>query len=161
MSKSNLTAERLRELLSYDPETGLFVRRVALSRRSRVGDVVGSRHLKGYLYICVDGERHRAQRLAWLHAHGEWPKGVVDHRNGVPDDNRLINLRDTTQAKNVLNQRRASDFKGVHFRGDVKRWRALIQIEGQSKHLGYFVSEQEARAAYLAAKRQHHPEAGL
>jgi hypothetical protein len=36
-----LTTERLREVLSYDPQTGVFVWMVAAGR-ARIGDIAGS-----------------------------------------------------------------------------------------------------------------------
>lgn len=49
----DLTAERLRELLDYDPATGVFRRRVSTSNRIKVGDISGTQNGKGYLCIRV------------------------------------------------------------------------------------------------------------
>jgi hypothetical protein len=48
-----LTAERLRELLVYDPETGDFYRKIS-SKRNRIGELAGCAHGKGYWYIRID-----------------------------------------------------------------------------------------------------------
>ena len=88
-----LTAARLRELLQYDPETGVFTRLVKTSNGIKVGDVAGTADARGYILIRVDGWLHLAHRLAWLHMTCEWPKGMIDHINGVRDDNRWSNLR--------------------------------------------------------------------
>ena len=88
-----LTAAQLRELLQYDPETGVVTRLVKSSNGIKVGDVAGTADARGYILIRVDGWLHLAHRLAWLHMTCEWPKGMIDHINGVRDDNRWSNLR--------------------------------------------------------------------
>ena len=87
-----LTAERLRQLLDYSPETGLFYWRV---KRGSVaaGTEAGTWHGNGYRKIHIDGVPHLAHRLAWLYVHGEHPTGEIDHRNGNPADNRISKLR--------------------------------------------------------------------
>src|SRR5690606_34614864 len=99
-----LTQQRLKELLYYDPETGIFTRLVGRSGpRARAGDVAGSDNGKGYIRIYVDGRPYKAHRLAWFYMHGEWPE-EIDHRNGERADNRLSNLRPVTRQQNNLNQ---------------------------------------------------------
>lgn len=94
-----LTAERLRELLHYDPETGVMTRRVALSNRTKVGDEIGRVNPSdGYRYACVDGKSHAVHRLVWLYVTGNWPEHQVNHDNDVRDDNRWTNLRDRPKA---------------------------------------------------------------
>jgi hypothetical protein len=61
-----ITAERLREVLDYNPETGALVRPVSTNNRWRVGETAGYVHHSGYVYIRVDGRDYPAHRLAWL-----------------------------------------------------------------------------------------------
>jgi hypothetical protein len=157
-----LTAERLRELVSYDPETGVFT--WAITRRKvRAGTVAGSINKDvGYRYIRVDGALYLAHRLAMLYSEGVWPSCFVDHINGDKLDNRLCNLRHATYGVNSQNQRRArSDSKsgvlGVWFHEGRNRYVADIQHDGKRKRLGYFRSMDDASAAYVAAKRILHP----
>lgn len=156
-----LTADRLREVLDYDPATGVFTWREKSAPDSRIrpGTVAGYvQH--GYRLINVDNRQYRAHRMAWLYVHGEWPTDDIDHINGVRDDNRIANLREATRSENLQNQRRArrdnrSGFLGVSANG--KRWKAEI-IEGvRRQHLGTFDTPGEAHEAYLAAKRRLHP----
>jgi|SRR5262249_13953776 len=88
-----VTAERLREVLSYDPETGTFTWRVSGGGR-RTSGVAGhhDRAWKGYVCIAVDGRKYRAQRLAFLYMTGDWPPAQIDHINGDTSDNRWANL---------------------------------------------------------------------
>jgi hypothetical protein len=93
-----LTAERLRELLDYDPETGVFTRRITTgrNRRWKAGDKVSGRPsaTTGYLGIGIGKRRYAAHRLAWLWMTGEWPKNLMDHRDCDRTNNRWVNLRE-------------------------------------------------------------------
>lgn len=160
MSDKDLTAARLRELLHYDVETGLFTRKVATSQRHNVGESVGSKHRTGYLYAMLDRKTYAAHRLAWLYVFGEWPRGHIDHINSIKSDNRLCNLRDVDRLTNAQNERRArrnnksSGLLGVS--GEGGRFRALIRVGGVLQHLGTFETPQQAHNAYLTAKRELH-----
>src|ERR1051325_4801505 len=70
MAKPILTAARLRELFHYDPETGVFTRRVKV-RQYGVGSVCGFFSGDQYLRIRVSGQTYLCHRLAWLHVTGE------------------------------------------------------------------------------------------
>ena len=96
-----LTAERLREALSYNPETGLFTRRIRCGRIAP-GEIAGTIALNGYITISLDGRRYYAHRLAWLYVHGEWPQKLY-HTNRDRADNRIANLRESTHAHNSAN----------------------------------------------------------
>lgn len=158
---SELDSTRLRELLSYDPATGVFTRKVG-SPRSPVGSIAGGSDHKGHWVIRVNAKKYFAHRLAWLYVHGVWPAGVVDHINGDGMDNRIDNLRDVTQSVNMQNLKgarkdnRAAKLLGVTWSKQHNRWRANITITGKATFLGLFNTAEEAHAAYVAAKRQHH-----
>jgi len=141
--KSDLTAERLRELVIYHPETGLFEWRLP---RSGVGPGLfsGSPGSQGYLRIQIDGQRYAAHRLAWLYAYGEWPKRQIDHKNKVRSDNRLRNLRPASNAQNSrnrkLNRNNTSGHRGVFWSKVAERWQTYIMYKGKYRHLGLFDS---------------------
>ena len=156
MAKADLTAERLRELLHYDPETGVFTVKVATSSRSRVGGQPGNLHPYGYLKIGLDGKLHAAHRLAWLYMTDEWPTHEIDHINRVKDDNRWANLRDVPSAINQQNKVRASKSGLAGVSPDGHRWRSQITTGGVTKWLGRFDTPEEAHAVYVEAKRKLH-----
>jgi hypothetical protein len=160
--KTPLTAQRLRELLHYDPETGLLTRLTDNKRGRRIGDEAGSLHASGSKEVMVDGINYRYHRVAWLHFHGVWPTFDIDHINGNKADNRISNLRDVPEDINMQNERRVrknnkSGFMGVHWRADRSSWVASIRVNGKSIRLGSFATAEEAEAAYIAGKRLHHP----
>ena len=95
--QDKLTAERLRERLHYDAETGVFTRRVG-SSNARSGDVAGSVHSTGYVRIGIDGWKYTAHHLAWLYVHGVWPSDQIEHISRKRSDNRIANLRERRAA---------------------------------------------------------------
>ena len=156
--KQELTAERLRELLAYDQDTGVFTWKVNVSN-VKAGGVAGGHNTKGYTHIKIDGRKHSAHRLVWLYAHGEWPPAEVDHINGIKADNRIVNLREATRSENAHNLRKSHADSKTGFLGvapSYGKFKAHIMVDGKKKHLGYFPTPEEAHAAYLAAKRQLH-----
>lgn len=77
-------------------------------------------------------------------------KKVSDHINGIPNDNRRENLRICSQSENMMNMgiRKGKKIcKGVYLHPNG-RFKATITINGRSKHIGYFGSEEEAARAY-------------
>jgi hypothetical protein len=155
MNKLNVC--RLREVLHYNPETGVFTWLVSAGR-VRAGDVAGSiSNPRRYRNISIDGRKYLAHRLAWLHTTGEWPPVFMDHINGDTSDNRIANLRPATQTQNRANTRRASNnasgFKGVCWHR--RKWRAQLIVNGVLYHLGLFDTPEKAHAAYVTAAEKH------
>lgn len=161
MSKNHftLTHERLRELLNYDPETGIFTRSVGRANQV-AGAPAGRLAHHGYLFVTIDYKKYLAHRLAWYFIYGEWPTNNIDHINGVRGDNRISNLRDVSQAFNVQNRRQSSEASdsgvlGVYQKRD--KWAAVIWHSGKSHYIGSYLTPESAHEAYLMAKRAHHP----
>lgn len=159
-NNSGLTADYVRERLSYDPITGVFTRMTAWGRFS-IGDIAGCKRKDGYREIKLDGRGYLAHRLAWLVVYGTWPAENIDHLNGIRDDNRIANLRDVTKYVNQQNTRcsykgNVSGFLGVHWVKNIGKFTACIKSNKQQIHLGCFTDPAEAHQAYLKAKRQLH-----
>lgn len=158
-SKSKITQKQLKELLRYDPETGLFtwmVNRV----RVRPGDIAGKRRKDGYVVIVIDGVSYSAHRLAWLYMTGSFPSLMVDHINLDGCDNRWANLRLATNSQNQANtsapSNNTSGFKGVSWRPAEKKWAANLGVGRKKVSLGYYDTPEEAHAAYAVAASEHH-----
>jgi HNH endonuclease len=155
-----LTAERLREVLHYDPATGMWTWLVRLNSRTQVGEPrFGARHSQGYWTLCIDGASHLTHRLAWLYMTGEWPPaGVeIDHENRVRSDCRWSNLRLATRSGNSQNSLHPNKYGLPGVRRLDGRWAARIRVNGVDQHLGLFATPQLASDAYLAAKALLHP----
>lgn len=162
-----ITQARVRELLHYDPETGVFTWRVTPSGRpghNRIVGTVCSGRSSIRLHIRIDGRIYKAHRLAFLYMAGRWPTEQVDHRDGDGLNNRWSNLREATQSQNKQNTRaayknnRSSGLLGVYRSPNkyTNKWFAGITIDHKFLYLGNFPSTTAAHASYLAAKRRFH-----
>lgn len=153
-----LTVERLREVLSYNKETGLFVWITRAARRIQVGDIAGKPHGAGYISIGIDGQQYLTHRLAWLWMTGEWPWYQIDHVNRIRVDNRWDNLRSATPVQNNANaglmKTNTSGRKGVTWFKRDSKWRAQISIDNWTRHIGYYDTLDEAHAAYAEEARK-------
>lgn len=157
-----ITQSRLQYLLDYNPDTGVFTRRVRTCNRIRVGEIAGSLNtILGYVEINVGGHRDYGHRLAWLYVNGSWPKDRIDHINGIRNDNRMANLRDVTCAQNAHNRAmprsNTSGYQGIIWHPQTGKWRARIRADGKSYSLGLYDRPEDAHAAYLSAKATRHP----
>jgi hypothetical protein len=89
MADTILTATRLRELLHYDPETGLLTCIVNRRGYPKEGSIAGCKNDDGYLRIVIDGVPYLGHRLAWLHMTGNFPQNGIDHISGERFDREL------------------------------------------------------------------------
>lgn len=152
-----VTLERLKELLDYCPETGVFRWRnsgkgVKASKDRVAGCLSESCRGMVYVKIRVDRKLYYAHRLAWLYMTSEMPKKEIDHQNRNGLDNRFCNLRIATSSNNKANRasRSSNPYKGITKRG--KKWIAQIHKKGTPYQcLGVFSTPEEAAVAYDAA----------
>lgn len=149
MLKADLTQERLKQLLQYDPETGIFTW-ISPRKGVTVGSVAGKIE-KGYVSIKIDQSYYRAHRLAWLYVYGSFPEQELDHINRIRSDNRIVNLREASRSLNCANKASTTStgLKGVTRKNGA--FQAQIKRGGVNQYLGCFPSAEEAHAAYLTA----------
>jgi HNH endonuclease len=145
-----LTAERLREVLDYNPETGVFTWKMSHGNGVKAGNVAGRNAGRGYRQISVDKKLYGEHRLAFLFMTGEFPPQFVDHIDCDPSNNRWRNLRSATLSQNGANRRLNTNnkvgLKGVKFnRG---KFVATIKKDGKMTHLGRFATADAAHKAY-------------
>lgn len=144
-----ITQERLKELLDYNPDTGVFTWRISRGS-SKKGDIAGSRNSKGYWRIQLLGKEYLGHRLAFIWMTGSCPDRV-DHKNRIYDDLRWSNLRPATNSQNQANKEKNPDntsgYKNVYWREDRKRWIVVVQKDGQKYRNGSYECIQDAITA--------------
>ena len=158
---ARITQGRLHALLSYDPDTGVFINRVSRGNRALAGAVFGSKDSDGYLQGCLDWRTYKLHQLAFVYMTGRWPDGVVDHIDTCRANNRWANLREVTASMNSQNMRSArcdsaTGLLGASFDKSRNKYLAQILIDGVKKNLGRFDTAEQAHRAYVEAKRKHH-----
>lgn len=129
---SKLTQEKLKELLIYEPETGLFFRK-------KWNKHIGCRDNTGYIKIQLLCTVYKAHRLAFLYMQGFMPE-FVDHINRNTYDNRWCNLRAVTHSENIRNAKIAKNNKSGYKNVSLLRgkWRARGIFYNRHFHLGLF-----------------------
>lgn len=154
-----LTQAELKQLLHYDPETGLFTRLTSPSTNAKVGDIAGWNSC-GYVRIKLNKKMYMAHRLVWLYMYGKFPDHQIDHINHNRSDNRLCNLRAVTHQQNQWNPQRRKDntsgYIGVRFHKAAQKYTATICCNKKNRHIGCFDTLEQANLAYLKAKAELH-----
>jgi hypothetical protein len=155
---AQLTAEHLREVLGYSPDTGNF--QWLIGKKGRPKDGPAGTTVRGRRVICIDSIDYPATHLAFLYMTRHLPKRLieVDHVNGDVSDDRWSNLRLATKSQNAANSRKqtrkcSTKFKGVTV--DKSRpkcpYMAKIKVNQRTLNLGRFSSPEEAHATYMKA----------
>lgn len=155
----SLTLERAHEVIEFDAHTGALTWKYSIGSRALKDTAVKTLDKKGYVYFGIDGKYYFGHRVAWFLHFGVWPKGQIDHINGVKADNRIVNLRDSTQTENMQNGREPRKHNKTGLLGvseNKGKFQAEILVAGKRMFLGTFTSPFAARDAYLEAKRKHH-----
>lgn len=145
----------VREIFDYDPETGFLRWKVQPGypkqwNKRYAGQVAGAqRPADGVFQVVMRGRMYQVARLIWQWVHGEVAPGMeIDHINGQPWDNRLVNLRLATRGQNRQNSRARGDWpKGV-YRNSRGLFQAQIKYGGVNHYLGCFSTPEEACAVY-------------
>jgi len=155
----------LRRLFDYEHETGLlrWRRRAELSVQWNgkwPGRVAGTHDTNGYIEVRLNKQALLAHRIIWKWLTGTEPS-EIDHANRSRDDNRANNLRACTHTQNTRNAAgwaRKPLPKGVHFRPESGRYRAIICVDRKNRSLGTFDTVGQAQAAYTDAALRYHGE---
>ena len=130
MAESDLTHEELLSILEYDKETGIFVWKVSNSNRAKKGKLAGGKRKDGYFRIQVNKNRYLSHRLAWFYCYKQWPTLFLDHIDGNPSNNSILNLREATHQQNLCNcslaKNSTTKIKGVSYHKQHQKYRACI-----------------------------------
>lgn len=164
-NNKTLSHEELLRLVSYDPETGVFTRRVNCCK-AKAGDIVGWMETTGYRKGNVNGVKYLLHRLAIFYVTGLMPsKSVeVDHIDGNRANNSYANLRVVSMSHNKQNlschgrPNNKSGYLGVHLHKGSGLWKATV-VKPLTKHqiCTYHKTEEEAAKAAIELRLKHYP----
>ena len=157
--KQNLLAlDTLKEILDYNPITGLFTWKIDRKGGSKAGDVAGC-HQSGYIYIKINYKLYAAHRLAWFFTYGQWPSEIIDHIDNNSTNNQILNLREASHSENMRNKKTYANnktgYKGVSLNQSSGKFQAKIRVDGKQFSLGYYSTAEEAHKAYVEAANKH------
>ena len=155
----------LRQLLIYEPDTGLFRWRYRHNskrgwNKKFAGQIAGSITKDGYKQIPIDGIFYKAHRLAYLYVYGEDPD-YIDHKkvHKSKSNNIIYNLRNATHSQNRANKKimktNTSGFKGVSKAKNSKKWTATIGFQGKKIYLGSYFTPEDAHKSYCEAAKKY------
>ena len=149
-----ITQEKLREVLDYNPETGIFRWRPG---RKRSGRRAGTDTPGVYSLIWIDDKSYLAHRLAILYTDGYWPETTVDHIDRDRNNNRRANLREATRQCQCRNRSKRNDNSsgvvGVYWSKKSGKWGAQVEIYRKTNHLGFYGTILEAAYARYSAEQ--------
>lgn len=151
---------KLENEVSYDPEKGVFqwVRFGRGRRKTQIGNL----NTDGYVRLRVNGVNYPAHKVAWYLFYQEWPQKEIDHIDGVRSNNKISNLRLATRSQNCYNKTSSrnstSKYKGVSWDSSRNKWITSISVNGRTKHLGRYDSEEEAYQNFVEAAKVLHGE---
>lgn len=157
--------EKARDIFNYCQSTGVFTwKHDGTSRQKfKAGDKAGSKIPSGYIILSVNINKNKkrlyAHRVAWFILNETLPE-VIDHTNGIKDDNRKANIRSCSQSQNLMNKKLRVDnktgYRGVcfHSKSNKKPFSARIKIRRKEISLGYFSTPEEASEAYEAKAKE-------
>ena len=167
--KFTLTQKYLKEIVHYDPDTGIFTRIKRTANCVHIGDIAGCVFYNGagkkYIRIKIKCKPYKAHRLAFFYMKGYWPI-EIDHDDGNGLNNKWGNLFDVTHLNNCRNKRLSvrnkSGCSGVDWHKRIKKWQARITINYKELHLGYFLKINDAIKTRKAAEKKYgfHPNHG-
>lgn len=153
-----ITQEYLKEILSYDKETGLFKWNVSRCN-VKDGSVAGKTRKDGYVVIGIDKKHYLSHRLAWLYEYGKFPERFLDHIDGNPSNNKLCNLREANDSENAFNTKirkdNTSGCKGIDFLKSINKYRARIRLNKKEIHLGVFDDLELAKLVVSEARQKY------
>lgn len=162
--KTEITQQRLRELLDYDVSNGAFTWRTSNKRRIKAGQTAGSYNkVTGYLSINCDNMSFLVHRLVWIYMYGDIPVGMyIDHVDNDKLNNRIENLRLCTKLQNKQNssvsEKSKSGIKGVYWIEKLGKYLVCVGLNGKMIKVGYYTNKEDAITASNNARLLHHGE---
>lgn len=131
-------------------EDGALTKKTYSGNRA-AGQSVGWTNGAGYKSVQINGKSVSQHRVVYAMFNGKWPENIIDHIDGCKTNNRPCNLRDVSPSYNMQNSDKRKGYCLV--RG---KYRVVIKTGGKGRVVGYYATEDEARSAYIAAKKELH-----
>jgi hypothetical protein len=159
MVSEELTPQKLRQLLDYNPETGDFTWKSGV-KSNFLNKRAGCKRKDNCIVIGLLGKSYLAHHLAWLFVYEQWPTKEIDHIDQNRSNNKISNLRDVDHRTNCQNYRIAtknnkiSKILGAAYRDG--RYYSRIRVGNKRITIGSFATAEEAHQAYISAKRKYH-----
>ena len=151
-----LTQARLKELMTYDADTGVFIRHKSVQRAGKKLSCTPNKD--GYFSVNIDRKTYLQHRVAWLYVHGVFPEGHIDHINRVKTDNRICNLRVVTAFESNQNIPPAKNDLYPNVRWIAKRNRFMVRIRSAKKEYNrFFESLEDAKRCSDEMRKQYKP----
>tara|TARA_R100000963_G_C4583449_1_gene63475 strand:+ start:38 stop:550 length:513 start_codon:yes stop_codon:yes gene_type:complete len=153
--------EELKEVLDYNPDTGIIIWKKKVRGNVEIGQEAGSVNSKGYRIIKFKRKQYLAHRIAYYMYHGIDPleKKLLDHENLNKQDNWIKNLRLATHQENGrnrnLNKNNTSGATGVGWHKIRRKWEAHIKVNFKKKFLGFFVNKEDAIQARKEGEKKY------
>ena len=167
------SAEGLRAIFEYVPETGLLIwkRREVKSRSDfgfnnkcggKVAGTVTGREGNQYIHVGIGKVYYQAHRIIWKMVTGEEPPEFIDHKDGNNLNNRWPNFRAADNGTNLQNAKLRKDnisgVKGVSWDAGHKMWRVTIAVNKKYYRFGRFSTVEEAKAVIDQKRQELHGE---
>lgn len=160
LTVSKISHAQLKEIMHYDPETGLATSLVN-RRTCKIGNILGTLDNRGYIKIKIFNIDYRMARLIWFYMTSKWPEGQVDHKDTDKTNNKWLNLREATSSENCTNRNvrctSRTGVKGVGINAYGKYYTG-IKIKGVYRYIGTYETLNEATEAYANAAKENHGE---
>ncbi len=152
-----MNKRELKEVLDYNPKTGIFKWKISPANQIEIGSIAGTKNKKGYIAIQIKGKIYGAHQLAYLFVYGYIPK-EIDHKDRIRHHNWIKNLRKAFGSKNQRNKKISKNnktgIKGVYYVEKRNKWQVTICIKYEHIFLGIFKNFNDAVLARYLAERK-------
>ena len=155
--KNHITQKELKELVNYNPETGIMTWKVNIGPNGKIDKQVGYINNVGYWFTSIKCQRYLFHRLIWIFVNGSFEYDSIDHIDHNPLNNKINNLRNVSHKQNLKNRKLSSNntsgFHGVIFNKQASNWKAVIEVNSKRINLGHFLDKSDAIKARKHAER--------